>query len=965
MIMDACGSVGRKKEIQEMPLFDKFSKLLFELGNYNEDEQKVKIEEMNKLIAKMYKKELDCFYSFDESQLNKRIRKMIVDEEKKKEEVNEKFLVDLCECYLLHKDCYISEKLQNICIPRHLKIALNKEESEDAQKEKETALIALSNIDKHQEINKKLYQNCAIEIIKYHQEHHNLTRLAYQSIWQFYTNRQHKERELEEIIVNELHFFREASREMEELAKCVDWGKTEKELEKTKEVQIILKWIQMIKRLTWNSRTWKDEFSELICCNVCLSRAARENESEIFEECSSLLLDITRTKNVDIDCLLKKGVIDLFLEEFLRPTLNKGVAYQIFSFKKMDVASFTEQSPWEPQQHSFLKRKLGTMESATLPINVLDICMSCTARSGDRSSGPFGWSWMNGNSEILSCASQNFKMGQGDHRSKLAFEPGSDAIGHSFRGSETLCSERISLEERDLRKSSERAGGILQIGEDAADKTLCLKERIGTGFEDVRYWKSREMEMDLSGRKEEDMREAGRLEMVKRWEREDMNLKKREDEVSMEDETDMDEVEKEKRLRNYDEYKEEACSRKRRMKEIREKERKAVNRKQIKEAKLFARVFGVWVRKEWMGEEEAEMWDFAEREMREKMGLECEESAEENEESEKTEMDEREMEKWIGMGKKKKLKKKSWEREDKTGEKEEIEEKEENRKERLELAKGEIEKEVDERHEEVKLFERELPWSAGSGGRNGERNCRCEPFERESYFRGAMQWSCLGWGLYAPSCKEGSKLMCRDGEGISHVAGARGKEEDSFEKNMHLDRKTIEMPSVRGQEETGFDKLTWDSWKDGWVQREKRGEREEKEGGERALQSERGRSRDLIIRDFEDPFGKEGVRGGAGDRDEECESVIKRLGLHGLEQMGMNTSRWERGGRGYVVDECEMLKRYVFSLREVKYIRRLRRRGIDPEDVMSFEKHLVEEMKKVEPVVAWFVCSGGAGRQKG
>eukprot|EP00770_Monocercomonoides_exilis_P010732 MONOS_10681.1-p1 / transcript=MONOS_10681.1 / gene=MONOS_10681 / organism=Monocercomonoides_exilis_PA203 / gene_product=unspecified product / transcript_product=unspecified product / location=Mono_scaffold00495:3501-3808(+) / protein_length=83 / sequence_SO=supercontig / SO=protein_coding / is_pseudo=false len=80
----------------------------------------------------------------------------------------------------------------------------------------------------------------------------------------------------------------------------------------------------MIKRLTWNARTWKDEFSELICCNVCLSRAARENESEIFEECSSLLLDITRMKNVDVDCLLKKGVIDLFLEEFLQPTLNKG-----------------------------------------------------------------------------------------------------------------------------------------------------------------------------------------------------------------------------------------------------------------------------------------------------------------------------------------------------------------------------------------------------------------------------------------------------------------------------------------------------------------------------------------------------------------------------------------------------------------------------------------------------------------
>ncbi|KAH7829778.1 uncharacterized protein MONOS_2040 [Monocercomonoides exilis] len=67
-----------------------------------------------------------------------------------------------------------------------------------------------------------------MEIIRYHQEHHNLSRLTYQCTWEFLTFRLWVDYGLNGKVVNKLHFVREATRELEDLSKSVDWKKKEK-----------------------------------------------------------------------------------------------------------------------------------------------------------------------------------------------------------------------------------------------------------------------------------------------------------------------------------------------------------------------------------------------------------------------------------------------------------------------------------------------------------------------------------------------------------------------------------------------------------------------------------------------------------------------------------------------------------------------------------------------------------------
>eukprot|EP00770_Monocercomonoides_exilis_P006194 MONOS_6164.1-p1 / transcript=MONOS_6164.1 / gene=MONOS_6164 / organism=Monocercomonoides_exilis_PA203 / gene_product=unspecified product / transcript_product=unspecified product / location=Mono_scaffold00190:82399-83137(-) / protein_length=199 / sequence_SO=supercontig / SO=protein_coding / is_pseudo=false len=152
---------------------------------------------------------------------------MIDDENKKKEEKNEKLLVDLCELYIMAYELAIPGSMLFICLPCLLAAALNEEESEEAQKDVEMALFALSNIGKYDEVERESYLIEIAEIIEYHQEHHNLTQLAYQCAWQFLVNRFYNDKSLEGVIANELHFAREAARELEELSKCVDWKRKE------------------------------------------------------------------------------------------------------------------------------------------------------------------------------------------------------------------------------------------------------------------------------------------------------------------------------------------------------------------------------------------------------------------------------------------------------------------------------------------------------------------------------------------------------------------------------------------------------------------------------------------------------------------------------------------------------------------------------------------------------------------
>ncbi|KAH7826954.1 uncharacterized protein MONOS_18592 [Monocercomonoides exilis] len=180
---------------------EQVSKLFCELEHSRKDERMHEIEEMNRLIGEMNGKEFRSVFtkelfnemekkikkkkislkdsvlilqhvgyckilknilrlSSDNSSLNERLKKWIVDEDKKKEKKDEKLLADLCKCYLTLRCKFedISEELLSICLPCLLKVALNKEKNEETQKEVEEALLALSCVAVNTVWNNSLFE---------------------------------------------------------------------------------------------------------------------------------------------------------------------------------------------------------------------------------------------------------------------------------------------------------------------------------------------------------------------------------------------------------------------------------------------------------------------------------------------------------------------------------------------------------------------------------------------------------------------------------------------------------------------------------------------------------------------------------------------------------------------------------------------------------------------------------------
>eukprot|EP00770_Monocercomonoides_exilis_P016393 MONOS_16347.1-p1 / transcript=MONOS_16347.1 / gene=MONOS_16347 / organism=Monocercomonoides_exilis_PA203 / gene_product=unspecified product / transcript_product=unspecified product / location=Mono_scaffold01665:2217-3449(-) / protein_length=346 / sequence_SO=supercontig / SO=protein_coding / is_pseudo=false len=332
-------------EIQELPQTKKFLKLLDQLECYAETEQKQKIEEMNGLIDEMNQKEFELTFTevlfnkiyelikekklhcenailllkrigccltlknvwnrcFEKSMLSKRFEKMIIEEDQKKEGKNEKLLAGLCECYLLCKHFSFEEELLSICIPHVLKIASNKEEGIEVQKEVEMALFALRSISSLTRIEKDQFVNEIKEIIEHHQKHQNLTRLAYRSAWQFFINRLIFNDSLEEMIVNELHFVREVTRELEDLSKCVDW-KRKKGEKGEKEVNALVEWLRTLNAYSFACKLWNEKFSTMICSLDKICRAAREKDRKIFEECICIFVQLAKNEMTSADCLQK------------------------------------------------------------------------------------------------------------------------------------------------------------------------------------------------------------------------------------------------------------------------------------------------------------------------------------------------------------------------------------------------------------------------------------------------------------------------------------------------------------------------------------------------------------------------------------------------------------------------------------------------------------------------------------
>ncbi|KAH7815194.1 uncharacterized protein MONOS_13941 [Monocercomonoides exilis] len=351
--------------MQETDNTKMFNELFSELEHCNKDEQKQKIGEINEHMEEMNEDEYEFVFtkelfnkmdemikeeklwmdnailllkhvgywkemkrilssSFYHSILNSFVQKMIIDENEKKIEKNVKLLVDLCESYLL-SNSWASQKLLSTCVPCLLKVALNKEEREEIQKEVEMALLALSNIPGYYEVIREVYLNEIKEAIQYHQEHFNLTQLAYQSAWQFLINRFDCNGRLEKVIVNELHFAREARREIEELSKCIDWKKKEKIEKKrveAKEKYVLMRLLEMLKSFFFFCKSQNEEHVGLISSIVQMYRASRDNYEEISSQCTQILKTTVENKAIKVDFLLKGGVIDVVLEEVQQPTID-------------------------------------------------------------------------------------------------------------------------------------------------------------------------------------------------------------------------------------------------------------------------------------------------------------------------------------------------------------------------------------------------------------------------------------------------------------------------------------------------------------------------------------------------------------------------------------------------------------------------------------------------------------------
>ncbi|KAH7816937.1 uncharacterized protein MONOS_18176 [Monocercomonoides exilis] len=381
---------------------ERFNELFSEFEDCNEDEQKQKIPEINEIVDGMNMEEFESVFTkdlydkmnkmieekkisientilllkhvgysrklknvinlyFDESSLSRRFEQMIIEEEKKKERKIEKLLADLCECYLLLNK-WGSSKLFSICVPCLLKAALHKEGKKETQKEVEIALLALSCIYELFKMEQELFLDKITEIIKYHQEHHNLTPLAHQCAWKFLIDRLHKNKSLEEVIVNELHFSREAARELEELTRNVNWKKKEGEemnKEEANEVLVIRRWIKTLEIYFLYCRLHNEEFTELFGFIVQIYGAAKDNHSVISNQCIYSLRNAAENRVVKVEDLLKGGAVDAVLEEIQRQTLDEVIVYKCLQFFKNVSERLKEEDEDEKKK---VKRKSSKME---------------------------------------------------------------------------------------------------------------------------------------------------------------------------------------------------------------------------------------------------------------------------------------------------------------------------------------------------------------------------------------------------------------------------------------------------------------------------------------------------------------------------------------------------------------------------------------------------------------------------
>ncbi|KAH7815774.1 uncharacterized protein MONOS_18693 [Monocercomonoides exilis] len=252
----------------------------------------------------------------------------------RKDSLNEKDFTDLCKSYLMLGSS-VDGYFLHVCEPYLVNAASEKEENKEIQKEVEMALLALSAVEQWDVARPQAsHLNDTIEIIKYHQEHHNLTRLGYQSAWKYLNNRYYFDFELGEVVSDELHFMREAARELDELARCVDWKRKEgdKREREREEEYVLLRWLLTLEHFLRVCFVQNEEYVGLIGSIMSVFRASRDKNKNISFLCILSLEHSAKKRFVRIDYLLSLGVFDSFLEEIQRSTMDDEMAGEFLEF---------------------------------------------------------------------------------------------------------------------------------------------------------------------------------------------------------------------------------------------------------------------------------------------------------------------------------------------------------------------------------------------------------------------------------------------------------------------------------------------------------------------------------------------------------------------------------------------------------------------------------------------------------
>ncbi|KAH7825171.1 uncharacterized protein MONOS_17476 [Monocercomonoides exilis] len=317
-------------EIDGKFIYDKIDKMI--------EDEKISIENALLLLKCIGYWELmkmcKCPF-FENYSLNIRLERLITEEYLKKEDKNEKLLIDLCECYLLNRRDHASMKLLRVFLPCLLNAALNKDVSDENRNEAELALLALNNIGEGKELGKEWFLDEITEIIQYHQEHHNLTCLAYLSAWQFLMVRSYKCIDIRKGIVNNLHFVREAKREIDGLVRCINWKNDENELKNLTETLMLKKWCFVIDYYLRFCDFQCEEISLIITSLVSLCRRAMDNHHNLFNECIYLFETMVERLSESVIHCLKEGAFNVALDGVLQPTLEdlqEASCLRFFSF---------------------------------------------------------------------------------------------------------------------------------------------------------------------------------------------------------------------------------------------------------------------------------------------------------------------------------------------------------------------------------------------------------------------------------------------------------------------------------------------------------------------------------------------------------------------------------------------------------------------------------------------------------